>query len=93
MQLVSAVRVVLPGPEAGAGTAWEVVSNNTRVLEQTGPLKAIPSSGAPGSAATTIASFYSLKPGRSVLRFVLVRPNEAESVPLAECNLTVHVND
>jgi hypothetical protein len=84
--VVSAVQIILPpGP---GGYAWEISSNNTRVLEQMGPLKA-----GPASAPTTSVSFYSLKPGRSVLRFVLVRPGEAEAVPAAKCEVTVRVSD
>ena len=88
-----AVRVVLPGPEAGSGYAWEIVSNNTRVLEQMGPLRRIPGSGAQGSAATTTVSFFSLKPGRSVIRFCLLRPGEREAVPAAKCTLTASVDE
>ncbi len=87
--LVSAVRVVLPGPEPGTGLIWEIASNNTAVLEQMGPLAA--GHGAAGGRATTSASFYSLKPGRSVLRFFLVRPSEAEAIPAAKCEVTVRV--
>ena len=91
--LVSAIRVVLPGPEPWTNLAWEIGSNNTRVLEQMGPLRVVPASAAPGSAQTTATSFYALKPGRSVLRFFLVRPNESEAVPAASCTLTVVVED
>jgi hypothetical protein len=93
MELVSAIRVVLPGPDAGAGLGWVIASNNTRVLDQMGPMKVVPASGAPGSAATTVVSFYSLKPGRSAIRFFLVRPNESEAVPAASCTLLVEVED
>jgi len=89
MEIVSAIRVVLPpGPPAGAGDAWVIASNNARVLEQMGPLK--PDADVPGF---TTVSFYALKPGRSVLRFVLVRPGEAEAVPAAACEVTVRVSD
>ncbi len=87
--LVSAVRVVLPGPEPGSGLIWEIASNNTAVLEQMGPLSAGP--GPAGGRVTTSASFYSLKPGRSVLRFFLVHPSEAEAIPAAKCEATVRV--
>jgi hypothetical protein len=83
----SCVRVVLPGPEAGSGLAWEIASNNDKVLELM---------GAPGPAAgggATAASFYTLKPGRSALRFVLVRTGQREAEPAAICGLVVHVRD
>jgi hypothetical protein len=84
----SAVRVILPGPKQGSGLVWEIASNNSRVLEQTGALKA-----GPGPGPTTSATFYSLKPGKSVLRFVLVRPDVSEAVPAAMCEVTVRVSD
>jgi hypothetical protein len=87
--LVSAVHVVLPGPDPGSGLAWEIASNNTSVLEQMGPLSA--ASGPAG--ATTSASFYSLRPGKSVLRFFLLRPSEAEAIPAAKCEVTVRVSE
>ena len=85
----SAVRIVLPGPAAGADLVWEIALNNSSVLEQMGPLGAAtdPRTGAAASAV----SFYSLKPGRSVIRFVLVRPGEREAVPASMCEVTVHV--
>jgi hypothetical protein len=83
-----AVRVVLPGPEPGSGLAWEIASNNAKVLEQMGG-----PAPAKGGGASTSVSFYSLKPGRSALKFVLVRPGQAEAEPAAICELTVHVRD
>jgi hypothetical protein len=93
IQLVSAIRVVLPGPEAGTGLAWVIGSNNTRVLEQMGPLKAVPADSAPGAGPTTTVSFYALKPGRSVVRFFLLPPGVAEASPVASCTLMVQVED
>jgi len=89
--LFSAVRIVLPGPETASGYLWEIGSNNTRVLEQMGPLK--PAAAVPGQPPTTTVSFYTLKPGRSALRFFLVVPDERDTVPLASCELTVRVRD
>ncbi len=93
IQAVTAIRVVLPGPEAGTGLVWEIGSNNGRVLYQMGPLKTVPAQAAAGSAATTTVSFYALNPGRSVIRFFLVRPNLAEAVPEAACTLAVLVEE
>jgi len=87
--LVSAVRVVLPGPEPGSGLVWEITSNNTTVLEQMAPLATATGLAGP----MTSASFYSLRPGKSILRFFLLRPNEAESVPAARCEVTVRVSE
>ena len=93
IQLVSAIRIVLPGPEAGTGLSWEIGSNNTQVLDQMSRMTAVPATGAPGSAATTTVSFYALKPGRSVIRFFLVHSNAAETVPVASCTLKILVED
>jgi hypothetical protein len=87
MEVVTAITVVLPpASQISAGDVWEIASNNNRVLEQTSALREDPSSGAS-------ATFYALKPGRSVLRFVLVRPGEAEAIPAAKCEVTVRVSD
>jgi hypothetical protein len=89
--LVSAVRVVLPGPASGSGLIWEIASNNTAVLEQMAPLATDP--GSAGSGPTTSASFYSLRPGKSILRFFLLRPSETEAIPAAKCEVTVRVSE
>jgi len=93
MGLVSAVRVVLPGPEPGSGHLWEIASNDTRVLEQMGPMKVEAAAEEAGSRPATTVSFYALKPGRSLLRFYLLDPKLAEAVPAATCELTVRVID
>jgi hypothetical protein len=93
IEVVSAVEIVLPpGPAGSAGDVWEIASNNIRVLEQMGPMKA----EAPGDASAAPAStvrFYALKPGKSVLRFVLVSPGAGESTPAAQCSVVVRVSD
>ena len=86
--IVTGIKVVLPGPDAGSNLVWEIASNNNKVLEQTTPLRV-----SPGSPVTTTASFYALKPGKSVLRFFLVPPGNKEAVPAARCELTVRVSD
>ena len=86
--LVSSVQFVLPGPDAVSGLVWEIASNNNRVLEQMGPLKTTT-----GATTSTSASFYALKPGKSVLRFFLVHPSEKVAVPAAKCEVTVQVRE
>ncbi|HEY5079445.1 MAG TPA: hypothetical protein VII43_06340 [Opitutaceae bacterium] len=86
--LVSAVQVVLPGPDAGSGLSWEIISNNNLILEQMGPLKTTT-----GATTTTTVSFYALKPGKSVLRFFLLNPRDQEAVPVAKCEVTVRVRE
>jgi hypothetical protein len=87
--LVSAVHVVLPGPVGGSGLAWEITSNNTAVLEQMTPLATDTS----GPSVTTSSSFYSLRPGKSILRFDLVRPSDQDAIPAAKCEVTVRVSE
>jgi hypothetical protein len=86
--LVSAVQVVLPGPDAGSGLVWEIVSNNNKILEQMGPLKTTT-----GATTTTSTSFYALKPGKSMLRFVLVRAGDQDAVPVEKCEVMVRVRE
>jgi hypothetical protein len=86
--LVSAVQVVLPGPNAGSGLIWEIISNNNKILEQMGPLKTTTA-----ATTTTSASFYALKPGKSVLRFYLVRSGDQDAVPVEKCEVTVRVRE
>jgi hypothetical protein len=58
-------------------------------MGQLKPLPVTDDSVAPGATV----SFYVLKDGKSVLRFVLVRPGVAEAVPAATCSVTVRVTD
>jgi hypothetical protein len=92
IEVVTNLKVVLPGPETGSDLVWEIVSNNTKVLDQTSALKAVVPVPV-GEKPTTTVTFYAQKPGKSVLRFVLVHPNEAEATPVAKCALSVRVND
>jgi hypothetical protein len=91
--VITAVELVLPpGPPGSADYVWEITSNNVRVLEQMGPMKPAPMPDA-RRAPTTSITFYALKPGRSIVRFVLVHPNEAEATPLVKCEVTVRVSE
>jgi hypothetical protein len=90
--VVTNVRVELPGPDAGSGLIWEIVSNNVRILDQTTALKPV-GAGAPGAGPRTFVIFYAKKPGKSLLRFVLVQPNQAEAIPVSKCSVLVRVND
>jgi len=91
--LVSAIKVELPGPDADSKYVWEIVSNNNKVLEQMGPLQTTPGSFSAGSGPATSVSFYALKPGKSVLRFFLVRPGDNDAVPAQQCQVIVRVKD
>jgi hypothetical protein len=85
LDVVNAVEIMLPpGPAGSVGYIWEIAANNVKILEQMGPL-------VQGPPAT--ATFFGLKPGHSVLQFVLVRPGELEATPAAKCQVTVRVSD
>jgi len=93
MEVVTAVQIVLPaGPPGSGGYIGEITANNVKVLEEMEPMRAAPSTDPLAAPAATV-TFYALKPGRSVLRFALVRPGEAEAIPAAKCEVTVRVAD
>ena len=89
--LVSAIRLVLPAPAEGSSQVWEIVSNNNKVLDQMGPMKAVPAGEAADGKPAIAVSFYALRPGKSILRFDLLDPKLAEAVPAATCVITVRV--
>lgn len=91
--LVSAIRVVLPGPEPGSGLSWEIASNNNKVLDQMGPITVGPLPEAGDGKPMSTVSFYVLRPGRSLLRFYLLDPKLGEAVPAATCEVTVRAVD
>jgi hypothetical protein len=91
--IVSAVEIDLPaGPKGSAGLAWEIASNNATILDQMGPIK-VGASADPQASPPTTVTFYVLKTGKSVLRFVLVRPGDADAEPAAKCEVVVRVTD
>jgi hypothetical protein len=91
IETVTAIRLVLPGPDAGSDLAWVLASNTSRVLDQMGPVKSVPA--AAGGQASTEMTFYALEPGKSVLRFFLLHPSEKEATPVSSCEVTVRVDD
>jgi hypothetical protein len=92
LELGAALRLILPAPAAGTDDVWEIVSNNTRVLEQTTGLHAAPANG-PASARTTTVAFYALLPGKSIVRFALVRQGEGDAVPAGHFEVVVVVRE
>jgi len=38
VEVVTDVKIVLPGPDPGSGLEWEIVSNNIKCLDQTSAL-------------------------------------------------------
>jgi hypothetical protein len=92
VEVVTNLHVVLPGPEPGSGLIWEILANNTRVLEQTSAIRAVPPA-LPSEKSTTTVTFYSLRPGKSTLRFALVHLNEDVATPVAKCTALIRVTD
>jgi hypothetical protein len=92
IEVATNLHVVLPGPEMGSGLVWEIVSNNIRVLDQTTALKP-DVTAAVDSKPTSSITFYAIKPGKSVLRFVLVPPGEKEATPAAKCAAVIRATD
>jgi hypothetical protein len=90
--LVSAVKIVLPGPDPASDYIWVIGSNNNKVLEEMDLMKTGPAV-APRTGVETTLSFYVLKPGKSVLRFFLVRPSDQEAVPKATCHVTIRASE
>ena len=70
--------VLLPEPSAGAGYAWEIVANNVRVLVQTSAIKPLVK---PTPERAFTVTFQAVHPGRSIVRFVAVKPGESVSEP------------
>jgi hypothetical protein len=77
-------------PEPAAGFEWVLASNNRRVIDQMGPLKPV---AAPAPGAGREITFYALEPGRSTVRFFLIRAQETEATPAAVCVAVVDVED
>jgi predicted secreted protein len=92
IDLVTAVKLVLPGPDPASGYAWVLVGNNVIVLGQMDQLTYKPDPSSPAGGTTSIR-FYAAKPGRSIVRFVLVRPDDKEAVPVERYSVLVIVKD
>ena len=85
MDVVTAVRFVLPGPTPTSTLGWVLVGNNILTLGQMDALKY--------DGKTSSIRFYAEKPGRSIVRFVLVHPNDREAIPVERYSILVIVKD
>jgi len=87
----SALRIVLPPPSQGPAYAWEILSNNIRVLRQTSPVKA--DLDASGHAIAYSVVFQAIKPSppRSIVTIAAVQPGVTESEPSDIFQVTVGV--
>ena len=92
LSVVTAVKFVLPGPVQTSGLSWVIVGNNITVLDQMDQLTYQPDHSSPLGGTTSIR-FYALKPGRSIVRFVLVNPNAKEAIPVERYSILVVVKD
>ena len=86
MSRATGVSFLLPAVPPGSGLSWVLLGNNVKVLEQTSGV--VPrSDGSPGFQC----SFYSLKPGRSLVRFGLIDPAADVAVPEGRFEASVTV--
>ncbi len=90
MQVITAIKLVLPAPSPSSGLSWVLVGNNVTVLQQmTGIVRETDAKGTP---VDTI-KFLSLRPGRSIVRLVLVPPNVKEAIPRDRYSILVVSKD
>ena len=90
--IITEVKFVLPGPTQGSGFNWIVNGNNVKVLAQTKEVTYTPDSNRPDGGSSS-ATFFGLKPGRSVLRFVLIKSAEQIAEPVDHFTVVVEVKD
>jgi hypothetical protein len=89
--LGSALKIVLPPPSQGPSYAWEILSNNTRVLRQTSPVEAEVDAGGRAASYSVVFQATRVSPPRSVVTIAAVRPGAAESESSDIYQVTVSV--
>lgn len=89
--LGSSIKIVLPLPAQGSAYAWEILSNNIKVLQQLGPIK--PVVDAAGRTTSYSVEFQAIHtpPNRSIITIAAVRPGVSESEPSDLYQVTVGV--
>jgi hypothetical protein len=91
ISLGSAIKLVLPLPTQGSAYAWEILSNNIKVLQQLGPIKAnVDASGKTISYSVEFQAIHT-PPNRSIITIAAVRPGVSESEPSDLFQVTVGV--
>jgi hypothetical protein len=87
----SSIRIVLPLPSQGPPYAWEILSNNVKVLQQVSPIK--PEMDAAGHITSYTVEFHAIHtpPNRSIVTIAAVRPGVSESEPSDLYQVTVGV--
>jgi len=89
--LGSSIKIVLPVPAQGPGYAWEILSNNIKVLQQLGPIKAeVDATGHTTSYSVEFQAIHT-PPNRSIITIAAVRPGVSESEPSDLYQVTVGV--
>jgi len=78
MILHTALKIVLPAPEAGPPYVWEIVSNMNTILRPMTMVKAVPH---PTPKQAYEVTFQAVHTGRSTIRFAAVKPGPGESTP------------
>jgi hypothetical protein len=92
LPVITEIKFVLPGPTPGSNYAWEVVGNNIKTLVQTQDLTYTADPKRPDGGFSSV-TFYGLKPGRSVLRFVLIKPADRIAEPVDHFTVLVMIKD
>jgi len=87
----SALEIILPEPMQGPPYAWDVITNNARVLEQTSRILEDPQGY--GKPSTYSVTFQSLRQSqsRSIVTIAAIRPGAKESDPDDIFQVTVGV--
>ena len=93
IELHTALRIVLPPPSQGPQYAWEVTSNNTKVLRQRSAIR--PVAAPDGTVRSYEVVFQAVKafPPRSIVTLAAVRPGLAESEPEDYYQVTVGIRE
>ncbi len=87
ISVVTAIEIQLPSPPAASHNTWVLVGNNVVVL---GQMTGIEHRAKPGTSnGIDVISFYAMKPGKSVVRLVLIDPNDKEAVPIERYDVLV----
>ena len=89
--LGSSIKIVLPLPAQGSAYSWEILSNNTKVLQQVGPIKAdVDAAGHTTSYSVEFQAIHT-PPNRSMITIAAVRSGASESEPSDLYQVTVGV--
>ena len=86
IRVAAELKVLLP-ITAGPEFTWQLAANDPRVLRQTTGIKPVNDE----AGNNGVISFESLRPGRSVLRFVYTKTDEKETDAIARYDVAITV--